>query len=683
MNSKLGDVAKRVLLLSTMMLLICNHVMITARLEDKRASSMRSMGKFFGLLDGVDTSQASGIEEDQYEPKYWFRRQQSGPFHVTRLRNLIRSRCDGHVGVNEKRTQQGMSDKNLLDRRISQGSALWAYEGALVDPRDGKVIANVEGLEIVRHLSECYNDVPDTQNGYDLDKDGTDEQKKTRLWQKYRGMKRLGDLAVSRMLHPVQSSSDRTSLARDIATSADSEISMWDYAATILSRKIFCYRSPDNPHQLLHSIRLHPTGPSKNIPIDQATAIFDTATTYISRNNGNEMVIHTEWPDGRWITSRAEPPNASSTRTTTNQQHTVANSIPSPNTESQTETFDFNTYAQSNGVNSHDSPQLPPNNLRKTGHATTNVLDKIETSDLKSNSKSASASASSSSSTITVSPPRSKFIQFGQDPAAESRKYGGARETYSYTMTIPNSAILKRKTPFQNILSSISNTFKNSFLYPIQVAMEDSGLADFSTASSNQNPCLVKYTRYGEAPPWYGPGRMCTLELTGKRVMSLSDLPPLVTGLVAEHIPGWMTVHTPIPNGENGEYNHEDDATTNAGGIRSRNGGSKGIFGTFFKQKNKSITPLTSMEKDSSFLDTNIIASQMKADGKAIQAVDWFRAEGEESGKYITPQFLENDKQIDLSTHGKIKNKLDSISKHFINIATKLKDASTISNPFT
>lgn len=43
-----------------------------------------------------------------------------------------------------------------------------------------------------------------------------------------------------------------------------------------------------------------------------------------------------------------------------------------------------------------------------------------------------------------------------------------------------------------------------------------------------QTPCTVKYTRYGEAPPWYAPGRMCTLELYGKRVIypTTNDDPP-------------------------------------------------------------------------------------------------------------------------------------------------------------
>jgi hypothetical protein len=58
--------------------------------------------------------------------------------------------------------------------------------------------------------------------------------------------------------------------------------------------------------------------------------------------------------------------------------------------------------------------------------------------------------------------------------------------------------------------------------------------------------CSVRYTRYGECPPWYGVGKMCTLELVGHRVPSVRDAPPLAASLAAERVPGFLSVNTPL-----------------------------------------------------------------------------------------------------------------------------------------
>jgi hypothetical protein len=68
--------------------------------------------------------------------------------------------------------------------------------------------------------------------------------------------------------------------------------------------------------------------------------------------------------------------------------------------------------------------------------------------------------------------PRSSWIDFGTSKATNS--WGTARETYSYQW--------------------------------------------------NDHNCTVQYTRYGEGPPWYGPQRACTWQLTGRRVASWHDL---------------------------------------------------------------------------------------------------------------------------------------------------------------
>jgi hypothetical protein len=65
-----------------------------------------------------------------------------------------------------------------------------------------------------------------------------------------------------------------------------------------------------------------------------------------------------------------------------------------------------------------------------------------------------------------------------------------------------------------------------------------------------QTPCTVKYTRYGEAPPWYAPGRMCNLELHGRRLAddksTSQDLSPLLTWAASKCKPsfwsGWPAI---------------------------------------------------------------------------------------------------------------------------------------------
>jgi hypothetical protein len=118
----------------------------------------------------------------------------------------------------------------------------------------------------------------------------------------------------------------------------------------------------------------------------------------------------------------------------------------------------------------------------------------------------------SSMGEIVVSPKRSKIIQFGASPKQDDARFG-ARETYSYTF--PQS-YTKRSWRFWE---------------PPQ--------------EQPPNACTVKYIRYGEGPPWYGPGKYCALELQGRRIQSVEDLSPL-SATVAAQIPGFMAVHGPI-----------------------------------------------------------------------------------------------------------------------------------------
>ena len=143
-----------------------------------------------------------------------------GPYHPAALRSFISARCGGDVPPDRERgARQAASDgaSSPTDSppppppppppADAPTSAVWAYEGALVDPSNGHTVAQVEGIELCRHLSE----VPG----------GSDPQLR-----RERGMRRMGDLRARDMLQQ--------------------ERQAWDFATTILSRRLFVYRAPSS-----------------------------------------------------------------------------------------------------------------------------------------------------------------------------------------------------------------------------------------------------------------------------------------------------------------------------------------------------------------------------------------------------------------------------------------------------
>jgi hypothetical protein len=117
-----------------------------------------------------------------------------------------------------------------------------------------------------------------------------------------------------------------------------------------------------------------------------------------------------------------------------------------------------------------------------------------------------------------ISPRRSRFIQFGKGDGSSStisRKYGSVRETYSYSFN--NNDVIDKHSPIRDVFGWIQNKIMGDRRYKNQ-----------SSSIPRPNECTVRYTRYGEAPPWYAPGRSCTLDLQGKRITypdnSITDL---------------------------------------------------------------------------------------------------------------------------------------------------------------
>jgi len=356
------------------------------------------------------------------------------PFHPSKLQYFLRSRCNC-VSPNKP------------------SSSLWAFEGQLVDPNSNKIIAEVEGLEVVRILSECVP-IDDITN-------------RRSIWRTLRGIKRLGDLKI-----------------RDAITNNAESDPSWDYAGTLLSRKIFCYRKPGST-ELISQYRIYPTSPKRKVKAEEAVAIYDTATTYISRLGGEEMEVVTEWPDGRCIQSTASSglPEVIS-NTDDGKMKTQNKLVP----------FKFTTFTKQSPIG-----------------------------------KSPSFKSYQSMISAKRGPHRSKFIQFGKDEDAEYRRYG-ARETYSYKIgSMEKFQVTKVDKIIQKLFSNLRKQIQ--------------GKDNHSPFSS------MRYTRYGEAPPWYAPGKMCTLEIFGQRIDSMLDAPPLVANLIKNAVPGFMIVHAPIPIG--------------------------------------------------------------------------------------------------------------------------------------
>ena len=358
-----------------------------------------------------------------------------GPFSADVLANFLRNRCGSH-------------DPN-------ESPAVWSYEGTLTDPVTGRVIADVEGLELVKQLPM---------------------------------------IEQSRLSDGEQSMLENLS-AKSLLCSQESSTPQWDAANTILSRRLFCYRrrapglnedknknhldsdtkefSPYN--KLLTSLRLRPDGPLRHLSSLESVAIYDSAITFISRNNGKEMVILSE----RGGIDDNEDRN---------NQYVIGHAQGSPSSNDDSfPTFDFAIRAQRGSES--ERPVLPPLKL----------YDQTVSED------------------AVINPPRSRFVQFGKGDGSGSssgRKYGSVRETYSYSF---NHAIEEGDGGSSSLLSSSGlNPDERDFIGWIKNQMSVRR-PKIKSSESNQK-CTVRYIRYGEAPPWYAPGRSCTLDLRGKRI---------------------------------------------------------------------------------------------------------------------------------------------------------------------
>jgi hypothetical protein len=186
--------------------------------------------------------------------------------------------------------------------------------------------------------------------------------------------------------------------------------------------------------------------------MNQAVALYDAATTLVSHKN--QLIVHTEWPNGKCVWAKATSPRETSTKS-----------------------MDFSIFAK---PTLKDLPEL--------------------------------TDASANDGYVVVAPKRSQLVQIGASYKGDGHRFG-ARETYSYTMG--DSPV---QSPFW--------------------------FAKF-WQQRHDSP-RVRYTRYGEGPPWYGPGKYCMLELQGRRVNSVTEAPPLAASFAAQRVPGFLSVDGPI-----------------------------------------------------------------------------------------------------------------------------------------
>ncbi|KAL7437593.1 hypothetical protein ACHAXM_005719 [Skeletonema potamos] len=377
---------------------------------------------------------------------------------------------------------------NFLNHRCGtfndSGPFIWTYEGTLTDPLSGKVIAEVEGLELVKQLPMMTS-----RSSKSSDK------------------ALLNNLCTRNILFPKGKAQ-----------------SSWDTATTVLSRKLFCYRRPssmryasgevdsesnESPSKsLLRSLRLRPDGPLRHLSPLENMAVYDSAITYISRNHGREMVVFSELggrPDINEVGNGNDINDG--------KRHYVMGSAQCGRDES---SFSFSIYAFKGTLNTDidHGPMLPP---------------------LKHPSR------SDGSNEVVMSPPRSRLLQFGKGDGSSGSNGASARESYSYSMQESSndaSDIPMQKRNDNKSRFDLIGRLRKQERHPNPVV------------GRIQIPCTVKYTRYGEAPPWYAPGRMCTLELHGRRladnVSTSQELTPLLSWAASNCKPsfwsGWPSI---------------------------------------------------------------------------------------------------------------------------------------------
>jgi hypothetical protein len=446
------------------------------------------------------------------------------PFNPKNIQRFVSNRCNGLMhnafsndevrsataedswSISEARDKNPASITLPKEKQYSKGFGTWIYEGQLVNPFTGEHICEVEGIELTRHLSDIEN---------------SPLKRKSHPAQFQRMLDRLDDLQVRNMLA-------KNIPSRDGASVEQNKADEWDYASTFLSRKLFCYRDPRSRLQLLSKFQRTPgVGKTRQLTTNEAVALYDTATTYIVRNEGKEMVVVTEFPNRKCVVAQAQGRPVFQTE---EREKTIAERSASLNS------FEFTTYG-----------------TLKSGKGTDKKNKVVTLPPLHHPEKHENLPTTSKQ----VKPSRTTWVQFGPDSRDLQNERYGARESYSCynmdpfksstegTSKAANSNYHSSSNPFSSSFSKVKQAFSN---LQMQLGFGEHQTKRKKTKCSSSP--TVKYTRYGECPPWYGPNQMCALELVGRRVESLRDAPPLVASIASHAVPGFAAVRGPIPLSE-------------------------------------------------------------------------------------------------------------------------------------
>jgi hypothetical protein len=235
---------------------------------------------------------------------------------------------------------------------------------------------------------------------------------------------------------------------------------------------------------LLPEIRVRPQSPRKNIPL-QAVALYKTAMTFICRDDGDkdDAMVHSEFLVPKQGESSLWSP-------VTTRKHDDS-------------TLEWTVYAKRRSPKSH--LYLP------------DLLTKKRTTNTNTNN---SSSSHADSVIPIISPERSALIQFGSSNM-ESKHKNGARETCSWNLPSAQPAVVKKW--FWQRRPQRSN---------------NNGKTNEDTSSSSLR---LQYTRYGEGPPFYAPGRMCMLELQARPIDDLDEATHILQDLIQHRVRGWGT----------------------------------------------------------------------------------------------------------------------------------------------
>lgn len=173
-------------------------------------------------------------------------------------------------------TQSRTAPTASLDEFTPNGqpASLWLYQGSLTDPLTGKILAHVEGFEIVT-LQGLWQNATSTT---------TAKSSKRAVSFKAKATRRSAPVLqnATSFLERLPQNNPVTNWTRLIMQRNKNKIAPSMQAAAVWeSRKVFLYRSTDPGNDLLTTVRLRPAGPQRKVPLSQAIATWHAQTTVL------------------------------------------------------------------------------------------------------------------------------------------------------------------------------------------------------------------------------------------------------------------------------------------------------------------------------------------------------------------------------------------------------------------